>query len=335
MYVIFPADEVVYLSYGRLIYVPQSASADTQVNPPTRTTAATSVEENPQTSNVLLLHETASLKPVVPNQTISLDRKKTKNKVDSTQIQPVSPRTNIKTFRGQTPEVGISKKFTKRGSDSNKSISPPSTSSGVAESEHKGTNIRPRSVSESVHVEHSNKPPILGGSLKGQKSIKDRNTKNTNKSKSLKPEDLNLSVASCSDNKITKERNEIPRSEIINSRSDQVLGVKSDKVRIKRENSFIRRLFNGQLSSSKTLVNEKPAFDFDSLFKREKNSEKLSVSAPATPARFTETGRDSSGIQSNFQRQSGDNFEFQLTSVIITMNNAIINNFAWCVFMYR
>lgn len=319
MYVIFPADEVVYLSYGRLIYVPQSPSAATQVNPPSRTIATTSVEENPISSSVSSVRDittsTKESRPLVTqsNQTASLDRKKVKNKADNNRIQPVSLRTSTKPFRGQTPEVGSNKKNNKRGSDSNKSGSLPSTSSGVADSENKGTTIRPRSVSESVHVENHSKPPIFGGSLKSQKSSKERNLKVPSKSKTFQPEDPDLSGASCSDNRINKERNEIPRSEIINTRSDQLQGAKSDKVRIRRENSFIRRLFNGQLSSSKATVNEKPAVDFDSLFKREKGSGKLSLSAPATPARFVETGRDPHGIQRNTQKLSGDNFEFRLT----------------------
>lgn len=318
MYVIFPADEVVYLSYGRLIYVPQSPSADTQINPLSRTTAATSVEEKPQSSSVSLVRESTSctreLRPLVPqsNHTVSLQRKKQKLKVDHPQIQPSATKTNSKTIRGQTPEITCSKKFTKRGSDSNKSGSQQSTSSVVAELDLKGTSIRPRSVSESVHIDNSNKPPVLGGSLKGPKSTKAPNSKNPNKSKSLtpNPQDFKLSGASCSDTGINRERNEIPRSEIINTRSDQIQGVKSDKVRIKRENSFIRRLFNGHLSTPKPISNEKPVFDFDLLFKREKSSEKVSVSAPPTPARFVEKGNDSSGIHSNTQKLSGENFEF-------------------------
>lgn len=307
MYVIFPADEVVYLSYGRLIYVPQSSSS-TQVNQQSRSTATTSVEEYPQSSSGLIVQNntptTQESRLVVPqiNQTTSVDRTKLKNKTDNIQNQIVSNRVGHK-FR-QSPEVGSTTKFGKRGSDSSKSISPPST---VSESENKETNIRPRSVSESKHFENPNKPPNLGGSLKAQKSIKERNSKVSVKLKALKPEDPDSGGALCGNLKV-KERNEIPRSEIINTRSDQVRSEKTDKVRIKRENSFIRRIFNGQFSNSRTVVNEKSAVDFDSLFKREKSAEKLSVSAPSTPSRFAEPGRDSSRVQRNTQKLSGDNF---------------------------
>lgn len=316
MYVIFPADEVVYLSYGRLIYVPQSPSSSTHVNPPSRTTATSSVEEYPQSSSGLILGNTTSssqeARLVVPQvtQTASLDRRTLKNKSDTNQTQPVFNKAGNKSNRGQNSEVSSSTKFNKRGSDSSKSISPPSTVSALEESENKGPNIRPRSVSESKCIDNSNKSPILGGSLKVQKSIKEKSSKGLVKSKTIKPEDINVSGVASSDIRINRERNEIPRSEIINTRSDQVKSEKTDKVRIKRENSFIRRIFNGQFSNSKTVVTEKSPFDFDSLFKREKSSEKISVSAPPTPSRFAEPGRDSSSVQRNIQKPSGDNFMF-------------------------
>ncbi|KAK9871725.1 hypothetical protein WA026_014177 [Henosepilachna vigintioctopunctata] len=81
MYVIFPADEVVYLSYGRVIYIPSSPpSSENQSNIPIRTSYSSgshvsypSIPSTSTNSSTRSHHSTKSL-PVVPSKADQLQK---------------------------------------------------------------------------------------------------------------------------------------------------------------------------------------------------------------------------------------------------------------------
>ncbi|KAG5880559.1 hypothetical protein JTB14_009930 [Gonioctena quinquepunctata] len=77
---------------------------------------------------------------------------------------------------------------------------------------------------------------------------------------------------------VNRERTEIPRSDIINTRSDQVQDTKSEKP-VKREKSPVFRFFRAQSSSPRTLGRDRTAFDFDVLFRQDPSPGRLSVNS--------------------------------------------------------
>ncbi|XP_074036554.1 SH3 and cysteine-rich domain-containing protein isoform X3 [Leptinotarsa decemlineata] len=295
MYVIFPADEVVYLSYGRLIYVPSSSSPENHLNTaPIRTN---SLEESG----------------------INLSSELSQSRVDS-----YNPQSNEKPCTSRTADFGSSK--THSNPDKSKpsqpglcnslerppphrAINSNSTKSSTSSKKSSGSSKSTTALLECKEPDaSSNSNPGTTKKLSGnsfKSFFKSRlNSEKTPESIPVRPErkkDKKLPTErklSYNDYlTVGRERTEIPRSDIVNTRSDQVQDVKSEKP-IKREKSPVFRFFRAQSSSPRTLGCDRTAFDFDGLFRQESNPGKLSVNSvlrrPGVGSESNLTNRQSS-----------------------------------------
>ncbi|XP_018568029.1 uncharacterized protein LOC108908470 [Anoplophora glabripennis] len=332
MYVIFPADEVVYLSYGRLIYVPLSPSPDSRANIPIRTTSleATEIVSNPAVPSTST-DSGKNKKPSVseshcnpkpgPSNIGSLERPKTREKKSeqnlnlngnkSSKSKPVNPQKLLPDFygslerptriRGKTPERAFnsnsnkSSKSSKYSSSSSKSRSQPSGSREKVETEPttSQTHIRDRTSSDSINAkpQKTNKfrsssfrsflrpsssrdktpepTPVRPDRKKDKKASKVVTPKPKSPVAEKKPSYFDLPT-------VLREKIEIPRSEIINTRSDQIQTVKVEKP-IKREKSPVIKFFRAKSASPRNSPRDRHSVDFDYLFKRDASPGKLSV----------------------------------------------------------
>ncbi|CAH1104158.1 unnamed protein product [Psylliodes chrysocephalus] len=181
------------------------------------------------------------------------------------------PRTKsrfLKSKEGGTFERAYNSNSTK-SSKSSKNSSNSSKSSGPKTLEPKATGARQRTASDSVTTKiDKSKKRLSSDSFRSfLRSVSREKTPEP----PLRPErrrEKKILEDSYSE-PLTPNRELVPRSDLINTRSDQVQDVKSAKPVIKREKSPVIRFFRAQSSSPRTLGRDKTAFDFDGLFKQD------------------------------------------------------------------
>lgn len=335
MYVIFPADEVVYLSYGRLIYVPLSPSSDTRSQIPIRTTSLEATEigiSNPTVVPSTSTDSAKSKKPPAsepssspkpgPSNIGSLERPKAREKKSeqnsntngnkSSKSKLVNPLKSLAgytgslerplTSRGKTPERAFnsnsnkSSKSSKHSSSSSKSRSQPGGSREKVEADAAAlqTPIRDRTSSDSINAKPQKTNKFRSSSFRSflrPSSSRDKTPEPTPvRPERKKEKKVSKLIASKPKSPVSEKKHsyfdlsavirdkiEIPRSEIINTRSDQIQTVKVEKPVIKREKSPVIRFFRAKSASPRNSPRDRHSVDFDYLFKRDASPGKLSV----------------------------------------------------------
>ncbi|CAH1984107.1 unnamed protein product [Acanthoscelides obtectus] len=279
MYVIYPADEVVYLSYGRLMYVPlapQPNQSQQQEEPPVPedppqvpTTPAPSVatKSKSRKSTGSDQSRTSSIDRPGTSGYNSLDRPKRSSVESVPKSKPKLPPIQIgslersKTTR--TPEGVLStgsnksSKSSKQSSGSSKSRSQTGASKEKLAVEASSSTVRPRTFSDTRTIKTAPKIDKLS-------SNSFRSTLSTPEHTPVRPERKRERPPPGPSPSSEHLRVEIPRSDIINTRSDRCENVRCEKPPVKREKSPVLRFFRAQSSSPRSAGRDKPSsFDFD------------------------------------------------------------------------
>ncbi|VEN36073.1 unnamed protein product [Callosobruchus maculatus] len=277
MYVIYPADEVVYLSYGRLMYVPlppqPNQNRQQEEEPPApedtrepKTPAPQPVaptKSKPRKSTGSDQSRTSSIDRPGTSGYNSLDRPKRSSVEGVAKLKPKLPPSQTGSLERSKPPRSPEGTFSTGSNKSSKSSKQSSGSSksrsqtGVSKEKNPlEASVRPRTFSDTRTIKAAPKIDKLS-------SNSFRSTLSTPEPTPVRPERRRERLPGPSPS-TELLRVEIPRSDIINTRSDQCENVRSEKPPVKREKSPVLRFFRAQSSSPRNATRDKPSpFDFD------------------------------------------------------------------------
>uniref|UniRef100_A0A6P7EYR5 Uncharacterized protein LOC114324758 isoform X1 n=1 Tax=Diabrotica virgifera virgifera TaxID=50390 RepID=A0A6P7EYR5_DIAVI len=191
--------------------------------------------------------------------------------------------------RGSTGNSNKSSKSSKNSSSSSKSVCAIKTKQSA---ESKELLSRPRTFSETANSPSAEPKKKLTNSNSFRSFLKPSAlTKEKVPEPPVRPERKKDKKSDSSDDRrlsysdyLALNRERVPRSDIINTRSDKVQQLRVKPIPIpKREKSPVLKFFRAQSSSPRNFGRDRTAFDFDGFFKQEPASPgKLSVNSTPT-----------------------------------------------------